>query len=605
MRDLTLFHKMVQRFRDMRIASKMFAGYFVLVLLPTIAFSSIFYNQFYTNIFKDYSQSKQHLIEQAGGSLEVSLAQTESIYNLFQYNPEVIDYIGGHYMSEADQVYNYLKSIRPVFNFAYSGNSSINSVRLYMYNEHVLPVASEVGYYSDLKNTDVISRLKTLPMNKGLWIVETHQTDTIPSMTYYQKIYDSSFSIELGIMEVNVKPGITQDFFNSVSSVPDRNIMFFQEDRILYRDMNMKLSEGQTTAILDRLQKQPGFYYWSEHKLFVNSVAVQGLPFRILLINGIDEAFSDMREKTVGFAVIIIGLLALLSLIYYLTVSMLTKRIVRLAKHMRRVDQNNLMEYAGRVDQDEVGLLTVSYNSMIRRIDDLLNRVHRAELMKKEADYQVLQAQIKPHFLYNTLESIRMLAELNDDEEVVEAIYTFGRLLRYSLSSGENDTPLEEEIENIKHYLQVHKIRMEDKLHFRFRVEAEVLTVRCPRFILQPLVEDCIVHGLSKTRRGGTIDVHIWQENERIHITIADDGAGMPHERLEMIRGVLARRINKDLLQSTGSGMGLYNVSERMKAYFGEDSIFEIESRTSEGTCFTLIFQIRRDSHAESHDRGR
>jgi len=575
----------------------MFAGYIVLVMLPLIGFSSIFYNEFYTNILKDYSESKQHLIEQAANSLEVSLAQAESIYNLFQYNPEVIDYVRGHYVSDADQVFNYLKSIRPVFNFAYSGNSSINAVRLYMNNEHVLPVANEVGYESDLKDPDVIARLQTLTISKGMWIVTTGSTDKIPSMTYYQKIYDSTFSVELAVMEVNVKPNITKDFFNSISSGPDRNIVFFQKNDILYRDMNRPLSDGQMTAILERLQEKLGFYYWNEHKLFVNSVAVKGMPFNILLINGIDEAFSNIREKTVGFAMMIIGLLALLSLVYYLIVSTLTRRIVRLAKHMRKVDQDNLMEVEGRVDQDEVGLLTVSYNSMIRRIDDLLNRVHRAELMKKEADYQVLQAQIKPHFLYNTLESIRMLAELNDDKEVEEAIYTFGRLLRYSLSSGENDTPLEEELQNIKHYLQVHKIRMEDKLHFTFRIELDDLTVRCPRFILQPLVEDCIVHGLSKTRKGGTIDVHMWKEDERIHITISDNGAGIPIDRLEMIRGVLARRLSKSALETAerGSGMGLYNVSERIKAYFGEDSRFDIDSQLGKGTCFTLHFQARRD----------
>ncbi len=603
MREVAVMRKIWQRFRNWRIASKMFAGYIVLVMLPMIGFGWMFYNQFYTDIFNDYSESKQHLLEQAANSLEVSLAQAESIYNLFQYNPEVVHYISGHYTSEADQVFNYLKSIRPVYNFAYSGNSSIESVQLYIHNEQVLPVASEVHYYRELADSQLAGELKALAMNQGMWRTSSSGTNQLPDMTYYKKLYDSTYSLELGLLEVRVKPEITNDFFHSVTSRTDRNIALYKDGRVLYRNMDMELSDGQWTAIMERVEREPGFYYWKEPRLFINSAPIDGLPFRILLIHGVDEAFSNIKSKTIGLAAALALLLALLSLVYYIIVSMLTKRIIKLAKHMRKVDQDNLTEYAGRVDADEVGLLTLSYNSMIRKIDDLLNRVHRAELMKKEADYQVLQAQIKPHFLYNTLESIRMLAELNDDEEVVEAIYTFGRLLRYSLSSGENDTPLEEELENIKHYLQVHKIRMEDKLSYAFHIELERLTVRCPRFILQPLVENCIAHGLGKTRKGGSIDVRVWKEDDRIRITIADNGAGMPPERLKLIREVLAKRAGKEQLQTSGSGMGLYNVSERIKAYFGEDSVFELDSGQGEGTCFTLIFRAGGDAGVKSYDR--
>ncbi|MBB6731025.1 sensor histidine kinase [Cohnella zeiphila] len=591
------------RFRDMRIASKMLIGYLVLVMVPTIAFGALFYHQFYSNIFKDYSESQQHLVQLASNSFEVSLAQAESIYNLFQYNPEVTDHLGGHYTSDADQVYNYLKNIRPVINFALSGNSFIRSVQLYVRNKQVLPVQGELGYESDLTNPRVVDTLKTLSVNRGVWMAESKAADQAPTMTYYQKIYDPTFSFELGVLKVEVRPDIMTDFFNSVAPEPNRNIVFYQDGQALYRSLNIDLPRQQMDAILARLQSGDDHFYWQEHKLFINSIAIKGLPFRIMLINGVDGAFSHVRERTIGFAGVLVGLLALLSLVYYLIVSTITKRIVRLAKHMRKVDQDHLPEYVGRVDKDEIGLLTASYNLMIRRIDDLLNRVHRAELMKKEADYQVLQAQIKPHFLYNTLESIRMLAEINDDEEVVEAIYTFGRLLRYSLSSGENDTPLAEEIENVRHYLQVHKIRMEDKLKFDFRIETDLSDIRCPRFILQPLVENCIVHGLGKSRKGGRIDVHVCREDDRIRISIADDGGGVPPERLETIRGVLDKRLNKNRLQTTGSGMGLYNVSERIKAYFGPGSELRIDSGPDEGTRYTIIFRPGRDSDAESDDR--
>ncbi|MRN52270.1 sensor histidine kinase [Paenibacillus monticola] len=234
----------------------------------------------------------------------------------------------------------------------------------------------------------------------------------------------------------------------------------------------------------------------------------------------------------------------------------------------------------------ELGFLISSYNSMIARIDELTNTVHKVELMKKEADFKMLQAQINPHFLYNTLETMRMHAEQNDDPDVAEMACSLGKLLRYSLSKSENETSLLSEIEHVEHYTAIHKVRMGSRLEVVWDISEDVAsrlsTFRCPRFIVQPMVENSIQHGISKKRRKGMITISVEDTTEEVVLTIADNGVGIPPERLEIITKVLNGSLAPEDIPFTG-GIGLYNVNERIKAFYGNPFGISMTSVDGEG----------------------
>ncbi|REJ15958.1 MAG: sensor histidine kinase, partial [Paenibacillaceae bacterium] len=273
--------------------------------------------------------------------------------------------------------------------------------------------------------------------------------------------------------------------------------------------------------------------------------------------------------------------------------------------HMRQVGENNFKTLDHRDDQDEIGYLTYTYNSMLQRIDELVNKVQRSELLRKESAYKALQAQVKPHFLYNTLETIRMLAEANDDREVAELAYSFGQFMRYSLSSDHEQFRLSDEVRNIENYMKIQKTRLGSRLTYSISVEADIRQIPCPQFILQPLVENCIVHGLSTIRRKGAIAIRITDDHNRVRVEISDNGAGMPEQRLEEIRRLLNNRLDIKEFSTQDSGLGIYNVSERIKTYYGEDSRLEVDSKPGEGTDFRLYLNKKgMNGHVEPADRG-
>nr|WP_275942628.1 sensor histidine kinase [Paenibacillus alba] len=281
-------------------------------------------------------------------------------------------------------------------------------------------------------------------------------------------------------------------------------------------------------------------------------------------------------------------LLLLLSGVYYLIASSITKRILKLSKHMRQVDENYFPLYRGEINKDEVGHLTSSYNAMIRRMDELVNTVHRSEMLRKESAYLMMQAQIKPHFLYNTLESIRMIAEANDDPEAAEMSYTLGKLFRYSLSGTKSETSLREEVDNVKDYIKIQQIRLADRLQVSFEIDAAIDNFICPHYMLQPIIENSIVHGIANVRKQGSLSIRIWEDYSFMFIAVVDSGAGMEEERLALIQAVLNGSMDVKLLQKGEGGLGIMNVNERVKMFYGERSGIHMESKLNAGTTCLL-----------------
>ncbi len=269
-----------------------------------------------------------------------------------------------------------------------------------------------------------------------------------------------------------------------------------------------------------------------------------------------------------------------------------TRRIKKLTRQIQKVDSlETFRPIPNENETDEIGSLAKSYNDMIHQIADLTQRERDAQMMQQTARFNALQAQIQPHFLYNTLETLRMMADAHDDEEVAEMLFVLGKLMRSSISGKEQETTLKRELENIQNYLKLIKLRF-DTLEYAVECDPDMPDIACPRFMLQPLVENSVQHGVSKRRGPGRITVRVQAREDGCDIAVADNGAGIPQERLEEIENALAS--GSPLLQAQG-GIGIVNVHSRVKIFFGDASGIRLESHPGEGTvCTVHIVEARR-----------
>jgi two-component system sensor histidine kinase YesM len=274
--------------------------------------------------------------------------------------------------------------------------------------------------------------------------------------------------------------------------------------------------------------------------------------------------------------------------------------MAQLRRLMRKAVDGVLKVYLENVSRDEIGQLGRSFNKMISEIRNLINQVVIEQKSKREAELKVLQAQINPHFLYNTLDTIHWMAKDRKADDIVKLVVALTNLFRISLSKGREIVKFAEELEHIRSYLIIQKARYEDKLSFSIIAEPELNRYSVVKLILQPLVENAIYHGIKAKRGEGMISITASKTEDDLRIRVEDNGGGIKEERLREIRDILMERIPLNELQegksddsSDGkSGYGLFNVNERLRLRFGSEYGIRIESVWGTGTVVEIVHPL-------------
>lgn len=283
-----------------------------------------------------------------------------------------------------------------------------------------------------------------------------------------------------------------------------------------------------------------------------------------------------LKESTkIGWATAIIAsFIALVAIVMsYIISGSITHPLLRLKKMMLKWT-GGARDFNEEFQDDEVGVIGESFKRMASDNQELNEKLLHAELKEKDAELRVLQAQIKPHFLYNTLDSIYWMAALQKNHEVAQMAVSLSESFKLSLNKGKEQIPLYKELKHIQHYMTIQNIRYNNRFNYVEDIEESMMGIEVLKLILQPLVENAIYHGLEPKVGRGTIQVTGTRAGEYLQFSITDDGVGIT----DMAR--------------TEQGYGLRNVRERLQLYYGDTSVFRITSEPDQGTTVELIFKI-------------
>ena len=302
---------------------------------------------------------------------------------------------------------------------------------------------------------------------------------------------------------------------------------------------------------------------------------------------------SDSINNSILIWLVSLGMAIILILIFSKTI---TRRITLLAKNMSSIREDNL-EVSILCDYgDEIGELSKVFKNMIDRIKTLINEVYMAdlhikelELKKKEAELHALQSQINPHFLFNTMEAIRMNLLKNGEVEVSSTIKHFAVLLRRSIGWSKDNITLKQEFSLIEAYLKIQKFRFKEKLNYNIFLSEEMNNYIIPKFSLQPIVENSMYHGLERKETRGTIDINTESFDDVIKIIIMDDGVGINAEELININNMLDDTLEKQENSENYESIGLKNVHQRIKLNYGNEYGIKIRSTEGVGTIVEVL----------------
>lgn len=268
--------------------------------------------------------------------------------------------------------------------------------------------------------------------------------------------------------------------------------------------------------------------------------------------------------------------------------STVTQPVLRLCSFMEKAEAGDFSVRFNTKYHDEIGALGASFNHMIEKINELINELYVEKQNRLEAQLKSLQEQIKPHFLYNTLDTISWLARAHDAMDVVQLIDALTNMFRVGLSSGRDYISLRDEKKHAVNYLYIQKVRYGERLKYQIEIPEVFDDIIVPKLILQPLVENAIYHGIKMKRTIGMIRIKAWADEQKLYLTVWDNGAGIPAERLADIRGWLANP--KDRPENVG--FGLCYMAERILLSYGPGYGIEIDSQEGEFTEITICLPL-------------
>ena len=371
-------------------------------------------------------------------------------------------------------------------------------------------------------------------------------------------------------------------YFNKVT-IGKRGYSFIVDEKneLIYHPQQRIIQSNAKEENLDFIKdKGDGVYITKDKK---NTIALATIPstgWRIVgvsfLNDSLKEAVLEIKKNTLWIFLTVFSLIIIMSI----SVSRYIARpITNMVKVMRNVDDNRFDVYTHENRFTEIQQLSGSYNHLIDHVKELMIQVKEEQEELRKSEMNVLQAQINPHFLYNTLESILWMSERGNNQGASEMVAALGKLLRISLNKGGNLIPISQEIAHAQSYLTIQQIRYKNQFHYSIEADESVLANATIKIIIQPFLENALYHGIERMVDEGNIAIKVKDKDDKILIQIQDDGIGMSLETLQIIEE------EKD---SQKGGIGIRNVHQRIQMYFGKEYGVEIKSELDIGTTINI-----------------
>lgn len=477
----------------------------------------------------------------------------------------------------AEKVFNYKSYINSVYIFNTHGNYEAKLAGDYFYSGATDPLNSK--WYNDcveLSGKPLFVNTFALPDARDM------KGNQIYVFSVARAIVNVDKSSVIGVMLINAKYSYLSAMCNKMLIIPDENIYIIDKAGNIVYDKNISnVSQKLEKSLFDIVNgTDSGSKNVSinnlKHLIIFNSSESTGWKvINVIPENKLFESINQLKYLTI---IITASLILLVSLFIILLSSQIVtplKRLIIMMKLFEKGDFDIKIKFNNR---NEIGQLSKSFNKMTSKIKRLVKTVYIDQITQKDLELQMLQNQINPHFIYNTIESIHMMAEINNDDETSLMARSFGKILRYGISKTQKIVSVKDEVENLNDYVQLQKIRFSNKFNIVINISEDIYQCKIIRLILQPLVENAINHGISSRLKDGLICVEGWKDGPNLIFQISDNGKGIAEGELSNLNDYI-NGLNNDF-----KSIGLKNVNKRLQLHYGEGYEIRIFSKFNEGT---------------------
>lgn len=557
--------KIKQWYKNLRFRNKVLISHIAVSLVPVIILGVFCYGQTRKQLIEREKEVLEESLHQGLSGLDNTLNSYKNFMDSLVWNDSLKQALNETYESNLQMYMAYRDIIDPTIQNIKRLNPSIESVTIYGSNETLYPHGTNF-----MPLSEITVDMDFLKDSKIYWLA--HKPD---SLDMYCKIY-SRDKAEQNIvhMGVNYKntfgflEGIFEDDFGILIEDKERNPVFSY----------LTPKEGNVRETAEEIR--------GEKKYVVKETALDMCDWDILLYRPVKVISASARSITALILTVICLCIGLIIIFSFLLAGSVVKPLGILVKNIQQVEHGKLEADIKEESNDEIGHLIRSFRKMVNRLDYMVNEVYQSKIMQQEYEMKALQAQINPHFLYNSLSLINWKAIMAEQEEISEMAQLLSTFYRTTLNKGKNVTTVKGEWDNTCSYCKIQSIMHSEKIKMDMQIDENILKYEMLNLLLQPLVENAIIHGLDHKETEGekNLKISAYESGDNLIFEILDNGCGMSEEVLE------------NILTAETKGYGVQNVHHRVQLYYGQNYGLLYKSRLKEGTQVQLKIPKSKDN---------
>lgn len=559
---------MINSFRFFKYLKVQVSLYFLVASLFIITIlGSIMYFSISNMILEDELSATKDSVERSGRYIELYIDKVKTLSTIISGDKEIRGYLKGEEGIERKDVMDRIKDVLSTDDFLVSviiagkdGTVISNEKELDMV---VSDDMMDQSWYKDVVYGDGMAvltsiRMQEFSMDKDKWV-----------LSISSEIVDDNGE-NLGVLLLDMGYKVIEDYLQDLDLGEDGYAYILNDsDEVVYHpDSKYFTDDEKISELVDILKMQDG--YDKEMGMLTHHYKIDGSNWMMTGISSLDNLLIIQRQILETFIIAGFILFAVTIGIGIFIAGRITDPIKELEKAMTSIDKNLDVRVEEKGCYESINLAK-HFNEMTVKIRELMEDISSKEKYLRTYEINALYSQINPHFLYNTLDTIIWMAEFGESEKVIEITKSLASFFRLSLSKGDEMIRLEDELKHVEQYLFIQKQRYEDNLEYELSADEEILDMKLPKIILQPLVENAIYHGIREVDGGGKITVSAKKVDDLIELLIKDDGKGFSVDKNE----------KSDIKLG---GIGIKNVDDRIKLYYGKDYGVEVHSKEGVGT---------------------
>ncbi|MNO12267.1 Sensor histidine kinase YpdA [compost metagenome] len=585
MRWWTAITGFFKRFHVRKIQVLISVSSITMTLVVVLSVSALLFNRFSKAAEENTYLTISQIIQQVNSNLELYVTGMEDVFEVVEEKvSEVSDLRNDQQLrDQLETILTTRADLVSIALFTEEGKLVSNTPSLPMRKNTKL--TDQIWFESAEQNPGILQftppHIQNLFKSDYRWVVSMSKTIS----------YRDQFSVKQGVLVIDINFRTIDELSQRVSLgkkgyvyIIDAvgNIVYHPQQQLIYAGLKYENLEPVLNYTYGSYQDD-----MDGEQRIITIQQVKPAGWKIVGVAYADEFLTTRQELSDFLYRFLIVALAIILIINLYLSAKISQPITRLEKSVKMVEKGDFGTSVYVKGAYEVEQLSKRFNLMLRRIRELMDQNIQEQEAKRKSELNVLQSQINPHFLYNTLNSVTRMAETGRNEEVVTTITSLSRFFRISLSKGDNIISVADELEHIRHYLIIQTIRFKNKFRYEIKADDDVLQCLTLKLILQPLVENAIHHGIEKSAEPGFIEIAVSIVEDHVEFKISDNGIGMDEKT---VQGILKGTARSD----RGSGVGVINVQERISLYYGSSYGLHYESEPEEGTIVTIKIPVER-----------